>query len=57
VTIEHVREIVGADLTDLEAEALVAAYAAVAHLVARFPIDELRELEPPLRSFGGPRRA
>jgi len=57
VTTEHVREVIGPDLTDAEAEALASNYATLAHLVAAFPLAELREVEPPLRSLGRPRGA
>jgi hypothetical protein len=37
-------------LTDEDAEALSATYAALARAVAAFPYAELRQVEPPLRS-------
>jgi hypothetical protein len=52
---EEVRRIVGVDLSDAEAEALAAAYAAIARSVAAFPADDLKRTEPPLRSIPGPR--
>ena len=54
MTTEHVREVIGPDLTDAEAEALASNYATLAQLVAAFPMAELRLVEPPLRSFGAP---
>ena len=57
MTTGHVREVLGPDLTDAEAEALASNYATLAHLVSEFPIAELRAIEPPLRSFGAPRAA
>jgi hypothetical protein len=37
-------------LTDADAEALAATYAALVRAVAAFPYPELRQVEPPLRS-------
>jgi hypothetical protein len=51
---EEMRHIVGADLSDAEAEALAAWYANLARSVAAFPADDLKRVEPPLRSLPGP---
>jgi cytochrome c553 len=51
---EEMRHIVGADLSDAEAEALAAWYANLARSVAAFPGDDLKRVEPPLRSLPGP---
>jgi len=51
---ETVREIVGGELSDTEAKALLASYAALARAVATFPQTELKDVEPPLRSVAGP---
>jgi hypothetical protein len=53
--LEWVREVVGGGVTDAEAEALAAYYATLAKAVAGFPSEQLREVEPPLRSVPGPR--
>jgi hypothetical protein len=49
----ELERLVGAPLTDAEAEALQATYTALAEQVARFP--EMKDVEPPLRSWPGPR--
>jgi hypothetical protein len=51
---EEMRHIVGAELSDAEAEALAAWYANLARSVAAFPADDLKPVEPPLRSLPGP---
>ena len=38
------------ELSQADAEALAATYAALVRAVAAFPYPELREVEPPLRS-------
>jgi hypothetical protein len=38
------------NLTDADAQALAATYAALVSAVAAFPYAELRQVEPPLRS-------
>ena len=55
--IERVRGIVGAHVTDEQAQALTTYYANLAQAVAAFATDELRQVEPPLRSIAGPRQA
>lgn len=47
-------EWVGLDLSAAEAEALAAAYRTMANALARFPEDELKAVEPPLRSLPTP---
>jgi hypothetical protein len=49
-----IREIVGIDLSDQDAEALAAWYAGFARGVAAFPAADLKRVEPPLRSTPGP---
>ena len=51
---EEVRQIVGVELSDTEAEALAAWYANLARSVAAFPAEDLKRIEPPLRSIPGP---
>ncbi|MCA1646748.1 MAG: hypothetical protein LC797_15260 [Chloroflexi bacterium] len=51
---EVVRDIVGVELSDAEAEALTAWYANIARSVAAFPAQDLKWTEPPLRSVPGP---
>src|SRR5205807_394277 len=51
---DYVRAVIGAELDDREVEALIDAYAALARGVDSFPSEELRSLEPPLRSIPGP---
>jgi hypothetical protein len=57
LNLEQVREVIGTPLTDAEAEALATYYAALARSVQAFATDELRGIEPPLRSTPAPRRA
>ena len=56
MTVQHVREVIGTRLTDAEAEALAAYYEALSRAVQTFATDELRNVEPPLRSVPGPPR-
>jgi hypothetical protein len=51
---EEVRQIVGVELSDAEAEALAAWYANLARAVAAYPAEDLKRIEPPLRSVPGP---
>ena len=51
---ETVRRVVGAELSDEEAEALLGWYATIARGVAAFPASDLKDVEPPLRSVPGP---
>ena len=51
---EVVREIVGVELSEQEAAALVDWYTALAGGVANFPQADLKAVEPPLRSVPGP---
>jgi hypothetical protein len=41
-------------VTDEEAEHLAAAYRSIERGLAAFPVDELKHVEPPLRSVPGP---
>jgi hypothetical protein len=52
---DWVREAVGGGVSDAEAEALAAYYTTLARAVAAFPTEQLRDVEPPLRSTAGPR--
>ena len=51
---QRVREIVGVELTDQEADGLAAWYAGLARGVAAFSATDLKRVEPPLRSVPGP---
>jgi hypothetical protein len=51
---EEVRRIIGVEISDAEAEALAASYANVARGVSAFPAEDLKGVEPPLRSVPGP---
>ena len=51
---EVVREVVGVELSEQEAAALVDWYTALAGGVANFPQADLKAVEPPLRSIPGP---
>jgi hypothetical protein len=53
---EQIRRVVGVDLTAEEARALAEWYATQSRLVAAFPADDLKGVEPPLRSVPGPTR-
>jgi hypothetical protein len=46
----YVRQTIGAELAADDVAALVAWYAVLSAGVARFPADDLRRAEPPLRS-------
>jgi hypothetical protein len=54
LSLQQVREVVGAQLTDTEADALAAWYLGFARGVAAFPAADLKRVEPPLRSTPGP---
>ena len=56
MTVQYVREVIATPLSDADAEALAAYYEALARAVQTFATDELRNVEPPLRSVPGPRR-
>jgi hypothetical protein len=49
---EHIRQVVtsNVELTPAEVDALVATYSALARAVRGFPEQEVRRIEPPLRS-------
>jgi cytochrome c553 len=51
---EAVRQIVGAGLSEEDAAALAEWYAALARGVTAFPQQDLKAVEPPLRSTPGP---
>ena len=51
---EEIRRILGVALTPADAQALADWYTAQAKLVAAFPADDLKQVEPPLRSVPGP---
>jgi len=51
---EEIRRLLGADASDAEVAALVDWYTAQAKFVAAFPADDLKLVEPPLRSIAGP---
>jgi hypothetical protein len=53
---EEIRRVIVADLSQPELQALVDWYTAQARLVAAFPADDLKAVEPPLRSLPGPSR-
>jgi len=53
---ERVRAIVGPELSDAEADALVATSAALSKAVLDLPRAELRNVDPPLRSTPAPRK-
>ncbi|HEY3063417.1 MAG TPA: hypothetical protein VGL99_30980 [Chloroflexota bacterium] len=53
--IERIRALVGPEVSDEQAQALATYYANLSQTVAAFATDELRALEPPLRSIPGPR--
>ena len=53
---DAIRALVGPTISDDEATALAAWYANLARLVAAFPEDDLKGVEPPLRSVPGPLR-
>jgi hypothetical protein len=51
---EVVKQVIGVELTDQEASALIDWYAHLARSVAAFPQADLKKVEPPLRSVPGP---
>jgi hypothetical protein len=53
---EGVRALLGAELSDEEADALLATSSALSKAVAAMPRQELHQVDPPLRSTPGPRR-
>ncbi len=55
--VERVRALVGTNVTDEHAQTLATYYASLSQAVAAFATDELRAVEPPLRSIPGPARA
>lgn len=54
---DDVRRVVATPLTDMEASGLADWYAALAAALDRFPVQDLKGVEPPLRSTPGPVRA
>ncbi len=52
----EVRRVVGVALSDAEVQALATYYANLARSVAAFPAEDLKRIEPPLRSIPGPAR-
>lgn len=56
VSAEDVRRIVGDGITLDEAGVLADWYANLARGVANFPFQEIKAIEPPLRSTPGPER-
>ena len=57
LTADDIRRLIDASMTDTQASSLAAWYEALSAAVARFPQDDLRGVEPPLRSTPGPGRA
>jgi hypothetical protein len=53
---EEIRRLIGADMSQQELQALIDWYTAQAKLVADFNADDLKRVEPPLRSMPGPNR-
>ena len=51
---DEVRRIMGIELAEQDVEALASWYAGFARGVAAFPADDLKRVEPPLRSTPGP---
>jgi cytochrome c553 len=51
---DEIRQMVGVELSEQDAEALAAWYAGFARGVAAFPAADLKRVEPPLRSVPGP---
>ena len=51
---DEIRQIVGIELSDQDAEALAGWYAGFARGVAAYPAADLKRVEPPLRSVPGP---
>jgi hypothetical protein len=54
LSVDVVRQIVGSELAEQEAEALADWYATFARAVAAFPAADLKLVEPPLRAVAGP---
>jgi len=54
LTLEEIRRILGAHITDEEAQTLAGWYANLARGVAAFSQAEMKCVEPPLRSTPGP---
>jgi hypothetical protein len=54
ISAEELRRRVGVPLSDQEVDALLNWYATLREGMQKFPIDELRAVEPPLRSTPGP---
>lgn len=54
---DDVRRVVATPLTDMEASGLADWYAALTAALDRFPVQDLKGVEPPLRSTPGPVRA
>jgi hypothetical protein len=54
VTPDQLRDLLQQPLSDADADRLLASYDALARAVAEFPLDDLREIEPALRSTPGP---
>ena len=50
---EEIRRVFGPDLTINEVQALAEWYATQSRLVGAFPADDLKGVEPPLRSVPG----
>jgi hypothetical protein len=53
---EEIRRLIGAEASHSEVLALIDWYTAQAKLVADFPAEDLKRVEPPLRSVPGPTR-
>jgi hypothetical protein len=54
---EHkLRDVIGVDLSDADADALASYYASLSDAVAAFATEELRNVEPALRAVPGPIR-
>ena len=53
---EEILRVVGDSVTPDEVKALADWYATQSALVAAFPADDLKSVEPPLRSIPGPTR-
>jgi len=50
LSVDEIRRLVPGQVSDDEAQALAAWYADLSRAVAAFPLDELKGVEPPLRS-------
>jgi cytochrome c553 len=51
---DEIRRIIETELSEQDAEALAGWYAGFARGVASYPPDDLKRVEPPLRSVPGP---